>query len=495
MTYREAKQIADYMLRREARMSRRGVRMDSADSRFDAGARLAYGIAKGMGIDTEGMSPKEVWAAISKEGGSKIGGFVRGSKEKSPLDNVEVEGMSKAEFKKFIGKAKKESARHYDKGKRVAQSDQNTYLWTYTSHGQDHVDQVIDKTNQAINVIEKIPSSPDMPITKVDRKLLLTAAQFHDTGMDGGDDKFTDDGTALRKAHGMNSAIHVLEHAKSIEKMGVNPSKAALIAFAHTKSASKVNDLANAADWEEACKTLEARVEKYNADHPRKKIEFKRSDVFEGGKPTRDNIAEMATATAALRLGDANREANIPLKSQSGGEYKIEKHPPRGCKSWEEEVANAEISITDKDGRHLLKADDPKMSKVAGRDYSARVVLGERNLLKIDTEKGNSIHVLKEVVTLENGNQSPYSTAVALYERLGELNTINKIPTGMTVKMTGVRSIQDLDAEALRAYQKMHSDVNRNLSGVKRISLEFEDGSKYAMDRSGCRLEQPKRKR
>ena len=40
------------------------------DSRYnaDASARLAYGLAKEYGIDTTGMSPQEVWAALAKEG-------------------------------------------------------------------------------------------------------------------------------------------------------------------------------------------------------------------------------------------------------------------------------------------------------------------------------------------------------------------------------------------------------------------------------------------
>lgn len=34
--------------------------------------RLAYGIAKGLGIDTAGMSPKEVWEAIAKKQGVSV---------------------------------------------------------------------------------------------------------------------------------------------------------------------------------------------------------------------------------------------------------------------------------------------------------------------------------------------------------------------------------------------------------------------------------------
>lgn len=34
--------------------------------------RRAYGIAKGLGIDTADMSPKEVWEAIAKKQGVSV---------------------------------------------------------------------------------------------------------------------------------------------------------------------------------------------------------------------------------------------------------------------------------------------------------------------------------------------------------------------------------------------------------------------------------------
>ena len=42
--------------------------------------RLAYGLAKKHGIDTEGMTPKQVWEALKKAG---IDGIQRGSGAKS----------------------------------------------------------------------------------------------------------------------------------------------------------------------------------------------------------------------------------------------------------------------------------------------------------------------------------------------------------------------------------------------------------------------------
>ena len=486
MTYSEAKKIASYMIKRANRLARRGVRMDSIDSRFDASARLAYGIAKGMGIDTEGMKPQEVWEAIRKEGGiGKAAKNKVGNGATAKRGTVVAQGYTHAETKKFLKGSRKISKSNYDKAGEIAKEEKNSSLWTYTSHGQDHVDQVIEKTNQAIDALEKIPSSYDLPIGKVDRKLLLVTAQFHDTGMDGGDIDYPD-GNKLRKAHAANSAIHVLERANELEKMGVNPSKAALLAFAHTKSMSGIQDLANAGDWEVALERIEKNVSEYNERHPDKKINFKREDVFEGGKPDKKNIAEMATATAALRLGDANREANIPLRSQTGGEYKIDKMPPRGCANKEEEIAKSVISITDSDGRHELSADDPKMSKAAGFEFSKGVVLGERNMTKVDAEFRESDETLREVVTLRNGNDVPYSTAEALAERMGELNTINGVPRGMKLKMTGVKNWNELDDSAKKAYTDLwegkdgsgRTGIKNTMQGINDLVLEFEDGTR-----------------
>ena len=67
--------VKRYQKRRAARMAEkqnahydsvsayRQRRADRLQERFDANPRLAYGIAKSLGIKTEGMEPKEVWEA------------------------------------------------------------------------------------------------------------------------------------------------------------------------------------------------------------------------------------------------------------------------------------------------------------------------------------------------------------------------------------------------------------------------------------------------
>lgn len=529
--------IKQYRQRRAERIaSKKEKRFDSVDAyrarrfermlaRFDANPQIAYGIAKGMGIDTEGMSPKEVWEAIRKEGGGRgaVNGGKAGKSGQSPnrtnapstasnrghIEGVspeeakkagyvggwlppKVSGMADAAVHKIVSACHRIGGQHYDKGTQVANEEKNTFLRTFTTHGLDHVQQVVDKTNQAADAIEKIKDKHVFSGSKIDRKTMLMAAWFHDTGMDGGDQTFNDNGIALRDAHGMNSALHILEHAKEIEAEGVNPSEVALIAFAHTKSKSGIGDLTSPSDWRKGVLTLQKAVNEYNQRNPDNPINFDPESVF-GGKINRKNIKNLAGQVAALRLGDANREANIPLRSQTGGEYNIDRHPDYDeCTGLEEEEKASNVSITlDRDGKkekHTLTADDPYMEGV-GFMFSKHVVLGERNMTKIDTEYNEKHDSLQLNIDLADGNGSPWSTTEALLERCGELNTINGVPRAVKVKMKGVNSPDDMHENAVNAYMTMWHTIQtaetkrkgeRKYDGIDDLVLEFDNGEKMS---------------
>lgn len=546
--------IKQYRQRRAERIaSKKEKRFDSVDAyrarrfermlaRFDANPQIAYGIAKGMGIDTEGMSPKEVWEAIRKEGGSRNAArkagkqganekkLNKGSKLNSVSNRGHIEGVSPEEAKKagyvggwlppkvsgmadaavhkIVSACHRIGGQHYDKGTQVANEEKNTFLRTFTTHGLDHVQQVVDKTNQAADAIEQIKDTHVFSGAKIDRKTMLIAAWFHDTGMDGGDQDWgNDNGDKIRKEHGPNSALHILEHAKEIEAEGVNPSEVALIAFAHTKSNSGIGDLTSPSDWRKGVLALQDAVNAYNKRNPDNQINFDPDSVF-GGKINRKNIKNIAGQVAALRLGDANREANIPLRSQTGGKYDIERKPSYDeCKGLDEEADAADISITLGNEKHMLDASDPYMKGV-GFHFSKHVVLGERNMVKIDTEYNGNHDSLQLNVELGDGNGSPWSTTEALLERCGELNTINGVPRALKVKMTGVNSPDDLHENAINAYLTMWHTIQtsegkvadtespitghksprtgekngqRKYEGIDDVVLEFGNGEKISL--------------
>lgn len=409
-----------------------------------------------------------------------------------------VRGMKSAAVKKLLDTFRASSKRHYDKATEVAKNGKNTVLWTFTSHGPDHIQQVVNETMQAADAMDDLQAHGGFMKGELDRPMLIATAQYHDTGMDGGiKDYSKDNGEQLRKDHGFNSAMHILEDAKVFESMGINPSKAAFLALTHTKSNSGIKDLSNPDDWKKGLDNMENAVREYNerADElgvPH--IEFDRNAVF-GGEPTKDNIGSMANMTAALRLGDANREANIPLKSQAGGVYKIESHPGEWCKSADEEAAEAVISITDVTGRHELSADDIMMSKVKGFEYSKKIVLGEQNLMTADAVFDAETNSLQEKFVLRSGQMSPYCTCMALEERLGEMNTINGVPRTIRVRLTGVKNESELNDSAHKAYRELWRTILRGRKtyedpitkkkkngefkypGVDGIIFEYDDGS------------------
>ena len=523
--------VKRYKERRDKRIEEKnGTRYDSVDAfrarrlkrlqaRFDANPQIAYGIAKGMGIDTTGMGPKEVWEAIRKEGGGRGGvnggkkpnttnapstasnrGHISGVSAKAAKEAgyvggwlpPKVQGMKDADVHKTMSACHKIGGGHYDAGAKVANEDKNRFLRTFTSHGLDHVQQVVDKTNQAADAIDKIAGNHGFTHEKIDRNLMLVSSWFHDTGMDGGKDAAQwaeDNGIGIRDAHAMNSAVHILEHSKEIEAMGVNPSQAAFVAFAHTKSKSGIDDLQSVADWTEGLDKMEKAAKQAG-------VNFDRNAIF-GGEPTEKNIGQMAAQVAALRLGDANREANIPLRSQSGGEYNIESRPdPDKCGDLKEEERESKISIKLGDDVHKLEKDDPYMEGVDGFMFSKHVVLGERNMTKIDTEYNEKHNSLQLNVDLGNGNDSPWSTCEALLERCGELNTINGVPRAIKVAMTGVNSPDDLNENALNAYLTMWHTIKSDrikqgkknagklkYEGIADVVLEFGSGEKVSMQK------------
>jgi len=510
----EPKSVELFKKRRDYRLKERGYNLDAKweeekhprdeGGKFTSGSGSHGGAAK---EETEKRTAKK--ETTKKESGSfSEGGYIPASKtygKVSPEGYVDgwkppkVKDMDEATVNKVLSGCSKIGGQHYDRGTAVAREGQNSHLWTYTSHGLDHVQQVVEKTNQAADAIERLPQNSVFHGATIDRPTMLVASWFHDTGMDGddvdwsnkGDGGKPDDGNQLRKAHAINSAIHVLENAEQIKKLGVDPNKVAMTVFAHTKSMSGVEDLSNPKHWRAGLDKLESAINEHERETGQK-VKFDRDSVF-GGEPSEDNIRDIMATVAAIRLGDANREAQGPLRSQSGGEYKIEKMPKGNFEDADEEAKNSVISITEDGERYELSFDDDKMKHNKGHPYSKKVVLGERNLAKIDTAYNEKHQTLQEEVTLADGRAVPYCTVEALLERCGELNTINGIPRAIKIKMSGVKDWNDLGPHLQKAYRDMWTRLSTETTkdkktgeeklkygGVKNLVLEFENGEKRA---------------
>ena len=90
--------------------------------------RIAYGLAKKYGIDTDGMSPKEVWEALEKKGVKELGGhrdevYYKSAEELK--EQQEIKSLPPAYG--FASKTRKNTKHHKDHAKEMGFKNQDEY--------------------------------------------------------------------------------------------------------------------------------------------------------------------------------------------------------------------------------------------------------------------------------------------------------------------------------------------------------------------------------
>ena len=362
------------------------------------------------------------------------------------------------------------SAKYYANAKEIAK--QYVELRTYSDHGTHHAALVAIKSLEAADAIDAT-NFGNVWYSSIDRRELEIAAFMHDTGMDGGAFKTYTDGNALRKDHSLNSAIHVLENRAEIAAMGFNVDAVALDCMGHRKSCSGVRDLTSWEQWTDCFNRIDAAVELYNQKFPAAQIYFDKSTWTNGKKyqrPSeknpkqlveiyefnREELARSAATIAALRLGDANREAAQYPYTQTGAKIEIDfdSYVP-AAKTWRDEIAKAKIFMVDEDGTRTSLLEQGVDTAGFGRMYMS----GEGNLsmsCKFNLQTKN----LREVFRVLNGASFPLSTQECIEERLGELDTMKKFPVEAHIQIIGEYSKVD-KKKISRTYERYCRNATR----------------------------------
>ena len=356
------------------------------------------------------------------------------------------------------------SARYYSNARERA--FEFVELRTYSDHGIHHAKLVAIKSQEAANAIERAGLGNPFYST-IDRHELEIAAFMHDTGMDGGAFKVYTDGNALRKDHSLNSAIHVLENRAYFEALGVNVDSVALDCMGHSKSCSGVRDLTSHEHWTDCFNRIDAAVELYNQKFPAAQIYFDKStwttgetyknkqgvEVYEFNRET---LARSAATIAALRLGDANREAAQFPYTQGGETIEVDFDSyVTPAKDWHAEIAKAKIFIVDDNGTRTSLLTKGVDANGYGRMYMS----GEGNLSML-CEFNPETQNVREVFEIHHGKSFPLSTQNCIEERLGELDTMKRFPVEAHIKILGDYSKLDKKKIA-RIYSRYCRDATR----------------------------------
>ena len=363
----------------------------------------------------------------------------------------------------------KEKARHFKE------------LRTYSDHGENHAMLVAIKSQQAADALEKVCNG-NAYYSTIDRLELQVAAVMHDTGMDGGIFKEYTEGNSLRKDHSLNSAIHVLENRTAIAALGVNPDKVALDCMMHSKSCSGVRDLTSHEQWTDCFNRIDAAVEMYNAKYPDNKIYFDKSawtngetyqkyseknpkQIVEVYRFNREILAQSAALIAALRIGDANREAAEFPYTQGGEKIEVDFDSYiSNAKDWKGEIKKAKVFIIDEDGTRtsLLTAG------VDDSGYGRMYITGEGNL-SMDCVYNSKTQSAQEVFKIHYGKSFPLSTQNCIEERLGELDTMKNLQVEAHIQILGNYSAKDKKRIA-----KIYERYCRNAARQHQFPVTFE---------------------
>lgn len=387
--------------------------------------------------------------------------------------------VSAADFETATEVVKNISAKYYAKAK--GRAFEFVELRTFSDHGENHAATVAVKSQEAADAIERAGLGNPY-YSSIDRLELQVAALIHDTGMDGGTFKTYTDGNALRKDHSLNSAIHVLENREVLAALGVNVDMVALDCMAHSKSCSGIRDLTSHEQWTECFNRIDDAVKLYNQKYPAAQIYFDKSTWTNGEtyrKPSeknpkqfvdiykfnRETFARSAATIAAIRIGDANREA-AQFPYTQGGELILIDFDSyvSPAKNWMEEIAKAKIFLRNVDT-------GVRTSLLSGIDksgYGRMYMAGEGNLF-MSCEYNPKSNSVCEVLAVFNGKSFPLSTQNCIEEQLGELDTMKKFPVEAHIKIVGEYSKSDK-----KKISRMYSSYCKDATRKHQFPVTFE---------------------
>ena len=361
-----------------------------------------------------------------------------------------LSSVNAADLEQISEEARAISEGYYARGREVALK--YPALSNYSDHGINHAELVVLKSRDAANAINRaVEGNPDNRYySEINETELLVAAYMHDTGMDGGTFKVYSDGNALRKDHSLNSAIHVLENRDKISKLGVDVDSVALDCMAHSKSCSSVRDLTDFDQWIKCFDRIDEAVAMYNIKYPNNKIYFDRSKWIANGNANSKTFSQTAALVAALRIGDANREAAHYPFTQTGSYIDVDFDSyMTDVNSWQEEVKNANITLIDIDGRITSL----RNSNADPKGYDKMYSTGEGNL-SMDCIYNPKTKAIQEQFKVLHAMSFPLSTQSCIDERLGELDTIKNFPVEAEIQI----DTKYLSKAAKRKLKKIYGD-------------------------------------
>ncbi len=369
---------------------------------------------------------------------------------------------------------------YYAGAKQTAIAD-TEFLCDFTGHTQEHITMVAEKSLEILDTLEKAIDNGSLQKNGtieannadenkinfgkgLEKRTLVAATIFHDSGMNKGGFVLTKDGNVtfdengkavkasngndIRKNHALNSAINVLVNRDKLERMTINVDMACLLCFAHSKSTSGVRDVCSKSDWLKGFDKLDRVIEAYNNEHE-DKIFFNRRSFERNG----DLMSELVTGTLAIRLGDVSRDSGKHAKAQNGGEIVVYRSTVNSFAKTSPEEADKALVYNYGLG--------PVKSL-----YSRQIHVGEQNNVLNHTVMDEDGQVFHEM-TIDDGNYAPHSTFQNVVEHAGELASAPDADIKIRILFNN-----HVDARFVAVYNEMREECYKDM-GDRAITILY----------------------
>ena len=166
-------------------------------------------------------------------------------------------------------------------------------------------------------------------------------------------------------------------------------------------------------------------------------------------------MARSASTIAALRIGDANREAAQFPYTQTGDTIEVDFDSyVTPAKDWHVEISRAKIFMVDERGTRTSL-----LTQGVDENGYGRMYMGEGNL-SMSCEFNPATKNLREVFRILHGASFPLSTQNCIEERLGELDTMKNFPVEAHILIVGDFSKHERK-KISRIYERYCRDAQR----------------------------------
>jgi hypothetical protein len=400
-----------------------------------------------------------------------------------------------AEIKEAVEQWQKATAPYYANAKEVGTKVPG--LDTYSDHNLAHPNEVAASVAQNLQTVKAHEEAANLPPeARVNDRVMIGAALFHDTGMMGSKEEWglikdgkmdQVNGNQIRSNHAKESANRILENSDQFANRQ-EALEAACVTYLHTKSNSGVKTTGDSQAMLNAINSVKSNFETVNPESEKVDLSCF-GKVNEKGQLTELNpqaYTRLCNETLLIRVGDAQRPASDAPMMMNGTVASVEKTQYQNTAGFQGDLAD-ELA-----GKTVSYANPENPAVPVGtseKDASVKYCSGERNVdagVMRYTQDGK----VEITMVVRDAYVDQAATKAILAERMKEGESVpskNNAPPGainrddvshVIIMEKGDEAARSALEQALKSSVEKTSDPDKTQVVQHNVRVELKEGGK-----------------